>query len=79
LLSDLGRLANTSAAEQQLVRRAAILAARIEDAEARWIQSADIDVGEHLAAVNSQRRVLEALGLKRRPKDVTPSLANTSN
>jgi hypothetical protein len=71
LLSDLGGLENTSAAEQQLVQRASVLAARIEDAECRWLEGADINVNEHLAAVNCQRRVLEVLGLKRRARDVT--------
>jgi hypothetical protein len=72
LLSDLGGVENTSTAEQQLVQRASVLAARIEDAEARWIEGEEIDVSEHLAAVNCQRRVLEVLGLRRRHRDVTP-------
>jgi hypothetical protein len=74
LLSDLGGIDNTSAAEQQLVQRAAVLAARIEDCECRWLQGETISINEHLAAVNCQRRVLETLGVHgRRAKDITPT------
>jgi hypothetical protein len=33
-----------------------------------------VDVAEHLAAINAQRRVLATIGLERRARDVTPSL-----
>jgi|SRR6516164_7517216 hypothetical protein len=59
--NNLGGPENVSTAEAQLVQRAAVLAARIEDCEARWLEGTDIDVNEHLAAVNCQRRLLETL------------------
>jgi hypothetical protein len=31
-----------------------------------------VDVAEHLAAVNAQRRVIATIGLERRARDVTP-------
>ena len=33
-------------------------------------------MGGYLAAINSQRRVLATIGLERRKRDVTPSLAD---
>jgi hypothetical protein len=57
------------------VQRAAVLGAIIESDEVRWLSGDKIAVELHLSAINAQRRVLDTLGLKRRPRDVTPTLA----
>lgn len=77
-VNDLGGADNISEAEQVLVRRAAMLTLQAEMMESRWSANggeatvAQIDVYQRL--VGALRRTLEALGLKRRMKDATPTL-----
>lgn len=75
LTVDLGGADNLSAGQVQLVQRAALLGAYIEDCEARWVAGDSIDVTEWLAACNTQKRILQTLGLERRARDVTPRLS----
>jgi hypothetical protein len=70
LESDLG--GELSTAKRQLVTRAALLGAMIEDAEARWLESRPADLGLYGTLVDRQRRVLEALGLDRRARQISP-------
>jgi hypothetical protein len=70
LVADLG--ADPSTGQRQLVTRAALLAAIIEDMEARWIGGEQIDFSEYTLLVNAQRRLLATVGLERRARDVTP-------
>lgn len=72
--TDLGGAGNLSAAERQLVQRAGTLGAMLEDVETKWIAGEPIDPAAFCTVVNAQRRVLETIGLKRRPRDVTPDL-----
>jgi hypothetical protein len=72
LTSDLGGDDQLSAGERELVKRAALCGAIVADFEARWVAGQLVELGEYLAAVNVQRRVLATLGLRRRPVDVTP-------
>ncbi len=51
---------------RQLIQRAAILGAYIEDHEARWLAGEKIALEDYLASVKTQKRVLCALGLERR-------------
>ena len=74
LESDLGGGDRLTVAERQLVQRAAVLGAIIEHHETLWLDGQVINVNEHLASINAQRRVLEAVGLERRARDVTPDL-----
>jgi hypothetical protein len=76
LESDLGGGSNLTRAQAQLVQRAAVLGALIENAEATWAAGGHIDIGEYLAGINAQRRVLATLGLERRMRDVTPNLSD---
>jgi hypothetical protein len=78
-LSDLGGAENTSAAERSIIRRAAVLTTELEILEVRFATageacSADLEVYQRCA--NSLRRLLEAIGLGRRPRDVTPTLGD---
>jgi len=73
-MADLGGDTEVTVAGRQLVQRAAVLGAFIEDAETRWVRGEGIEVAEYLMAINAQRRVLATLGLKRVARDVTPDL-----
>jgi hypothetical protein len=63
-----------STGERQLVQRAAVLGALLEDTESRWIEGEPIDATAYCTIVNAQRRVLETIGLgsRRYAKDITP-------
>jgi hypothetical protein len=67
--SDLGGGEHLTAGQRQLIQRAGVLGAFIEDSEVRWACGEPIDVGEYLAAINAQRRVLVTLGLERKARD----------
>jgi hypothetical protein len=73
--ADLGGPDNLSTGSSQLAQRAAILGALIESAETQLLAGEPVDLASYLSAVGMQRRVLLALGLSRRTKDVTPDLA----
>src|SRR6516225_11242629 len=76
-LSDLGGADNTSAAERSIVRRAAVLTTELEVLEVRFAKAgeasaADLEVYQRCS--NSLRRLLEAIGLQRRPRNLNPKL-----
>src|SRR5262245_32415489 len=71
LTSDLGGSDVVSAAERQIIQRAAITGAILEDMEAQWLAGGQIDFAIYLPLANMQRRQLESIGLKRAPRDVT--------
>jgi hypothetical protein len=70
LEADLG--GDLSAAQRELVKRAALLGAIVEDCEARWLERRPADLTLYGMLVDRQRRILEALGLERKARDVTP-------
>src|SRR5260221_13400597 len=72
--ADLGGADQLSAAEQQIIRHAALTAAMLEDLATRWLGGLPIDPGLFATLTNSERRLYETVGLKRRARDVTPSL-----
>jgi hypothetical protein len=69
LATDLG--GDLSCAERELVKRAALLGAIVEDVEVAWLERRPADLTIYGTLVDRQRRVLEALGLKRQPRDVS--------
>ena len=76
-LSDLGGEAAASEAERSIIRRAATLTVELERMEAAFAvageaQPDQLDLYQRTA--NSLRRLLESVGLGRRPHDITPSL-----
>jgi hypothetical protein len=78
-VADLGGPDNVSAAERSITRRVAVLSVELENLEARFATAGaatteDLDLYQRTA--NSLRRLLEAVGLQRRAKDVTPSVAD---
>jgi hypothetical protein len=79
-VSDLGGEEALSAAEKVLVRRASMLTLQCEMMESHWqdgeASAKQIEVYQRV--VGALRRTLEAFGLQRRPRDVTPTLAEIS-
>lgn len=63
LSNDLG--ADLSTAQRILVERVAVQTAILADLESRWAQGLPVDTGMHSTLVNSLRRNLETLGMKR--------------
>lgn len=74
--ADLGGGDHLSQGQRQLVQRAAVLGTFIESCEAKWLGGTAVDLADYLAAINSQRRVLATIGLERRAREVTPSVAD---
>ena len=72
LESDLGGSDQLSAAERELVRRSALAGAMLQDMEVKWLSGLGIEVAAYTTLANSQSRMLNMLGLRRRAKDVTP-------
>jgi hypothetical protein len=76
-LSDLGGLDNCSAAEHSIIRRAAVLTTELEVLEVRFAKAGEAsadDLETYQRCANSLRRLLEAIGLQRRPRDVSLTL-----
>ena len=76
-LSDLGGLDNCSAAKHSIVRRAAVLTTELEVLEVRFAKAGEADADDletYQRCANSLRRLLEAIGLQRRPRNLNPKL-----
>jgi hypothetical protein len=79
--ADLGGADNLSAAENAIVRRAAVIMIALEKMEfqfalvdAEGIEAPALDLYQRLS--NSLRRLLREVGIKRRSKDITPNLSD---
>jgi hypothetical protein len=57
-----------------LIRRAAALSVWCEAQEAAQASGGDLDIAAYSTAANTLRRLLDSLGIERRPRDVTPDL-----
>jgi len=68
LASDLGD--DLSAAQSALARRSAVIAAVLDDAEARWAKGEPLALTDYLAGANCLRRLVTSLGLKRSPRSL---------
>ncbi len=78
-ISDLGGEDNTSAAERSIIRRAAVLTTELERFEVKFALAGEADANDldtYQRVANSLRRLLEAVGIERRPRDVGPSLGD---
>jgi hypothetical protein len=76
-LSDLGGDEAVSEAERSIIRRVSTLTVELERMEPGFATAGEalpdqLDLYQRTA--NSLRRLLEAVGLQRRPRDVTPNL-----
>ena len=75
--ADLGGLEYLSESERQLIRRAALLSAESERFEAQWARGeTEFDLAMYCTMANNLRRLVETLGLRRIPRDVSKSLAD---
>jgi hypothetical protein len=76
-LSDLGGEANTSTAERSLIRRAAVLTTELERLEIKFALAGEANADEidlYARTSGNLRRLLEAIGIQRRPRNRTPNL-----
>ena len=73
--TDLGGVDRLATGEQQIVQRAALIGTMAEDVEARWLAGQSIDPNILCVLANAQRRLFETLGLERRSRDVSQTLA----
>jgi hypothetical protein len=75
-LSDLGGADAASEAMKSIVRRAAVLTVELERLETRFSEAGatadDLDLYQRTAG--NLRRLLECVGMERRPRDVTPDI-----
>jgi hypothetical protein len=74
--ADCGGADQLSTAERAIIRRAALAGAMLEDLGARWLAGEPIDPGLFATLSNSERRLYESIGLRRRTRDVTPTLGD---
>jgi hypothetical protein len=74
-IGDLGGADMLSEAQLSLIRRAAALACEIEEMESRMSRGIEVSLDTFGRAASHLRRLYETLGLKRQPRDVTPTLA----
>lgn len=72
--SDLGGVEQLSTAEQQIGKRAAITSSMLDDLGAKWLQGEPVDPSLWATLSNAERRLYETIGLRKRPRDVTPDL-----
>jgi hypothetical protein len=75
-VSDMGGRDMLSEAQLSLIKRASTLELELEQAEGRLSKGEQIDLDSYGRAASHLRRILESLGLQRRSRDVTPSLAD---
>lgn len=72
LATDMG--GDPTEAQEQIARRAAMLAIWCEQQDASAALGAPIDIAAYTTASNSLRRLLESLGLERKARNVTPTI-----
>ena len=74
--SDLGGRDVLSEGELSLIRRASALECELEAMEARMSRGDEVNLELFGRLTDRLGRALQRIGLKRRPRDVTPSLAD---
>lgn len=72
--SDLG--GDLSTAESAIVQRVVSLQVWLEDAEAAYAKTGQLDIATYTTGSNALRRLLADIGLQRRQRDVTPDLSS---
>jgi hypothetical protein len=71
-VSDLGGRSVLSGAQLALIKRAAGLQCELEQMEGRMSLGEEVALDSYGRGASHLRRLLESLGLKRQPRDVTP-------
>jgi len=72
--ADLGGAENLTAAERQMVQHGAVLGAIAQDYEARYLMGRQPDLTLLCRVLKAQRSCFDAIGYRRRQRDVTPTL-----
>jgi hypothetical protein len=78
LTDHFGDIPDASVAERSIIRRAAVLEVELEQLEAKFAAQGEASVHAlhtYQRCANTLRRLLESVGLQRRSKDVTPTVA----
>jgi len=76
-VDDLGGADRISQAERSIVRRVATLTVELERMEAKFAEAGEAlpqELDLYQRTAGNLRRLLEAIGMERRARDVTPSL-----
>jgi hypothetical protein len=73
-ISDMGGRDTLSEAQLSLIKRASTLELQLEQAEGRLSKGEQIDLDCYGRAASHLRRILESLGLERKPRTITPTL-----
>jgi hypothetical protein len=71
---DLSGGADLSEAQTSLIRRVATIEIELEQLEGKLSKGEAVDLDGYTRAASHLRRILETLGIKRVPRDVTPDL-----
>jgi hypothetical protein len=74
-LADLGGFDNVSAAERSIIRRASVLTVELERLEAKFALAGEASVADldcYQRGANTLRRLLGAVGLQRRAREILP-------
>jgi len=74
LIADLGGADRVSTAEVELARRCAVLSVLAGAIDKDAVEGKPVDIAGLCAITNALQRCLNRIGLKRVPRDVTPSL-----
>jgi hypothetical protein len=74
VLSDLGGEDNTTEVQRQLISKFCTLALQLEALEAAAVEGRRIDIDLFGRCASHLRRIAETIGLRRIPRDVTPTL-----
>lgn len=74
ILSDLGGVDGLSEGQRQLARRCALICIECERMEGQVAGGVEIDLETYGQLTDRLGRALQRLGLKRQPRDVTPTL-----
>jgi len=72
--SDLGGAEHLSAMERQMIQHGAVLGAIAQDMETKYLLGRRVDLVVLCRVLNAQRRAFDAIGYRRRQRDVTPTL-----
>jgi hypothetical protein len=72
--ADLGGAEHLSAMERQMIQHGAVLGAIAQDMEAKYLLGQRVDLIVLTRVLNAQRRAFDAIGYRRRQRDVTPTL-----
>ena len=75
ILADQGGFDQCSESRKQLIRRFSAAAVLAEEMEARLANGEQIDVSEHALLCSTLARLASRIGVERRARDITPSLA----